>query len=246
VAAALALGGATQGWAASITIFQGSDPSVGPGGAHPNSDLAFADFTAATVFLNTIDFEGLTPGYFTSKTVASGVVMTTNNLNSVLSGLSTDNSGSPPGFNTTVGGSEYFRFGNTLNTAGSVSFNFVNPINAFGAYFSGIESTTGAAVHVSFSDGTAQDFTVNRNAVAGVTFFGFTDVGATISTVTISENVTGVPGRDTFGIDDVVFQSSLVPAGAVVPPVATPLPPAAWGGVALLAGLGANRLRKRR
>ncbi len=251
VSAIILAGASLPAMGASVTVYQGTDAPLSPGLPHPNSSAAAASFSAAAVLVQTINFEGLAPtGSFSSFPVAPGVTMTTSGLSSTLSGLSTDNSNSSLGFNTTAAGSEFFRFSNDFvngtGTLGSVDFNFITPINAWGAYFTGLESAAGANVQVQFSDGTSQVLSVTRNSSAGVSFFGFTDSGASISKVTISEDDTGQTTRDIFGIDDVVYAQNLIPTGPTQGPVAAPVPEAVWGGAALLGVFGLNGARRRR
>ena len=101
-------------------------------------------------------------------------------LSSTLSGLSTDNSNSSLGFNTTAAGSEFFRFSNDFvngtGTLGSVDFNFITPINAWGD-ISRAGVGRGANVQVQFSDGTSQVLSVTRNSSAGVSFLALPTAG---------------------------------------------------------------------
>jgi hypothetical protein len=239
LAAAMAI--AVTSLASGATVYySGADPGVGFGGARPNSDAAAAAFAAATPGSSTITFEGATLGFFSTRTVASGVSMTTNNLDSTYTGISNDNASADNylGFDTTVGGSQFFRFSNVFNTAGSVDFNFATPIDSFGAYLTGLESSVGGSVRVQYTDGTSQDIALTKAASSGtsVQFWGFVDAGASINKITFYEDSTNASGtRDIFGIDDVHYRTAAVP-----------LPAAVWGGMALLSTLaGARSIRRR-
>jgi hypothetical protein len=193
--------------AAPITFF-GQDNNVGPGGPHPVSDAAAAAFSAATGgAASKITFEGLPIGDFTTMTVAPGVSVTLSGLHDAgFSGIQNSQS-QTLGFNITPGGANYLR--NTPNFGGpnvSSTFNFAQPIDSFGFYLTGTEAPIDGSITVTFNDGTSQTLPISKNSVAGVEFFGFTDPGASISSVAINEN--GPFGtRDLFGIDDVQFRS---------------------------------------
>src|SRR5205814_1285889 len=82
------------------------------------------------------------------------------------------------GYNTTSGGSKHLRivppFGTGVITA---TFTPTVRLQAWGAYFTGIETFPSTSVKLTFDDGTSQTFDILGNAGGGVTFFGFTDPG---------------------------------------------------------------------
>ncbi len=233
--AALVLASSTAN--AAIVTYFGADAGVGPPGPYPNSDAQAAAFDAAVGAHDTITFEGLPTGDFTSLLVAPGVTATRTNLYPFLAAGINDTDrpgGVPTGFNTTPGGSQWLGIGPNANdpVGGSVTFSFANPIRAFGAYFTDTESNYPEQLTVTFNDGTARSLDVTKNPFGGgASFFGFTDFGTAISSVTINTGGGTGDNRDFFGLDDVRF-------------VAVP-EPASW----LLVGggiLGLFRLRRRR
>jgi len=223
---------------AAIIIFSGSDPGVGPGGARPNSNAAAASFDAAAGALgtvNTINFESAPLGNFAALGLGSGVTAT-------LAGTAIDsNAGitdvlgdSTLGYNTTAGGSRFLRVVPIFDIGtASATFDFDTPVQAFGTYVTGLGTAAGA-LHVVFSDGTAQDLSVAGSPSGGVQFFGFTDEGKLISSIQL--RLTGVTGsRDIFSVDDVRF----VAASEAVPEPSTLA-------IFAVAGLGAGVYLRRR
>lgn len=193
---------------ADIVIFSGSDPGVGPGGARPNSDAAAAAFDAAAAALgavNVITFESAPLGNFASLGVAPGVT-------AMLSGTDTDvNPGvtnvagdTTLGYNTTAGGGRFVRVVPIFNIGtASLEFVFATPVQAFGAYITGLGTANGN-LQFRFNDGANQSLAVGGSSNGGVRFFGFTDAGTSISSVRLE--LSGVSGtRDIFGVDDVRF-----------------------------------------
>jgi hypothetical protein len=217
---------------ATLTLFAGADPGVGPGGARPTSDAAAASFDLAVGSFDVIDFEGLTSGNFGMLTVFPGVDVTlTGTDNDADPGISTDND-TILGYNTTSGGSQHLRVVPIFDIGtASALFDFGDPINAFGTYLTGLGTANGN-LHVLFDDGSMQDLSVAGSTLGGVQFFGFTSDGAPIASVTFQlQNVTAGT-RDIFGIDDVRFSTAAPEPGTI-----------ALLGVALLALAGATRRR---
>jgi hypothetical protein len=83
---------------------------------------------------------------------------------------------------------------------------------------------------LNFNDGTSQSLPVPKNAVAGVQFFGFTDLGTSIASIVLTE-AGPFNSRDIFGIDDVRF--GLAQATTITPEPST----LAMGVAGLLSGL---------
>jgi hypothetical protein len=203
----LALVAGTAG--AAITTYSGLDAGVGPGGAHPNSTAAAATFNTAASALGTVtteDFESAALGAFTNLALPN-MTVTTSNVTAQI----TDSLVLPliEGYNTTTGGSKYLKvtppFG--IGTS-SVTMTFDNPISAWGAWFTGVGTVPNTAVSVVFDDGTTQSYNPPGSASGGIAFFGFTDPGKAIASVTVQEVLTGA-ARDIFGIDDVQFVDAL-------------------------------------
>lgn len=177
---------------------------------HPVSGAAAASFNTAIAGLGAsslITFEGLPLGAFTNLSVAPGVTINgTDYLGNKQTIRNTTNFPPGPtldGYNTTPGGAYFVEIqGNTL------TFSFASPIQAFGAYFSGIQ-TNFFQDTVNFNDGTSQVLNIpgtGTNSFTGaLSFVGFTDAGASISSVTINAGNGVTTGADFIGIDDVRF-----------------------------------------
>ena len=92
------------------------------------------------------------------------------------------------------------------NSGGSTAvFSFSTAIDAFGAFFSDTEVGFPGNITIAFNDGTSQSLGLTKGADGGgVLFFGFTDIGKSFDTVTISTGSTNSL-RDIFGIDDVRY-----------------------------------------
>ena len=198
---------------ASIITFTGGDTGVAAGGARPNSDAAAALFDAAVGSFTLITFESLAVGNFAALGVAPGVTATlTNAENAFCNGICGTND-TDLGYNTTGGGSKYVRVVPPFNSAAgaTLTFSFTTPIDAFGAYFTGTESGFPGLVNVNFNDGSSQAFNLPENgAGGGVLFWGFTDFGASILSVSVNGGATA-GSRDIFGVDDVRFRAAAVP-----------------------------------
>ena len=173
-----------------------------------------------------ITFESAPVGAFTSLAVAPGVTLTgANSQNNPQTINNTPNYPINPaldGFNTTLGGSNYLEL-----MAGTATFTFSSPIQAFGAYITGPQPFFFLDT-ITFNDGTSQSVSIpsGNNTDGGVSFAGFVDPGKTITQITINAGIPLVAG-DFIGVDDVRFVLS--PA-----PMSTPEP----GSLALLAGMG--------
>ena len=228
LAASLSLGLAASA-DASVVTFYGADNGIGPAGPFTNSAAAAANFDAATTN-SVITFEGAT-----LPNVASGVSLTS--TGDVGTGIQSTNQ-TPLGFNTTPLGSNWLQVIPDFNSAGaSWTFTFTTPISAFGAYFTDTETGFPGPLSINFNDGVLQSLPVTKTATGGgILFFGFTDIGALITAVTISTGATD-GSRDVFGIDDVRFgASNAVPLPATLPLFAT--------GLGALGLLGWRRKRK--
>jgi hypothetical protein len=185
--------------------------------------------------VNLINFESAPLGNFASLGLGSGVTATlTGTAGDADPGISNTLGDTTVGYNTTAGGSQYLRVVPIFDVGtASVTFDFDAPVQAFGTYLTGLGTAAGA-LHVVFSDGTAQDLSVAGSPSGGVQFFGFTDEGKFISSVQLQ--LTGVIGtRDIFSVDDVRF----VAASEAVPEPSTLA-------IFAIAGLGAGVYLRRR
>jgi hypothetical protein len=220
---AMALAFATGAASAAIVTFSGIDAGAGEADPRPNANAAAAAFDAAgneTIF----NFEAQPLGLFTNLALGSSVTMSS--TDAFIANLS---GGSPErlfGYNTTSGGSQYV----LLSSGGSVTFTFATPIEDFGAYFTGVQLSDNV---IAFNDGAPQSLAIPSPGAnsGGVVFFGFTDFGSAISSLTVTFPT------DIVGFDDVRFSF----VAAAVPEPGT----AALLGIAI-AGLAGVRGRRAR
>ena len=204
--ALLAVGLTAMQASASIITFTGEDLNAQPGGPFPNSNAAAASFDSAAGLIgpeNIINFESAPLGSFSSLNAAPGVTITGSDAqgdNQQI--LNAPNPAFPPldGYNTTPGGSQFLEM-----KGGSVTFTFASPVQFFGAYFSGVQ-TSFFQDTVQFSDGSSESINVpgtgTSSSEGAAAFVGFTDAGASISSITIN---TGTNGFDFIGVDDVRY-----------------------------------------
>jgi hypothetical protein len=183
---------------ASSTTFNGIDDGAAVGGPFINSVAAESSFLAAAGSYGTpytITFEDIPVGYNSNFTAAPGVNISLSgpDYGYGYSGVSDTTYGNLYGFNVTSGGSHWLGFPD-----GSATFTFAQPEHAFGAYFTGLQTTFGTTLTVNYSDGSSSqtfDLTVQDNG--GAQYFGFTDTTA-FSSVTITR-----PGIDAWGVDNI-------------------------------------------
>jgi hypothetical protein len=198
---------------AGIVRIIGSDNGAGPTDPRPNSDAAAATFDAVIGIHNTITFEGLPLGFSTPMTVFPGVTVTLTNTDPSISGIS-NMEATDEGYNTTATGSQFLQVSPIIDGGNvSVTFSFAAPISFFGAYLTGTQDSFPGPIALIFNDGSHQELVVPKNdETGGVEFFGFTDFGKAISSVTFMESGPFAQ-RDIWGIDDV-----RIPALVPLPP----------------------------
>jgi hypothetical protein len=94
----------------------------------------------------------------------------------------------------------------------TVVFDFASPIDSFGAYLTGTETGIDGTFAVSFNDGSVVSLPIGENpgTGGGVQFFGFTDAGKLITSITITE-AGPFNSRDVWGIDDIRVGIAAVP-----------------------------------
>ena len=241
---------------AAITNYYGLDVGAGPASPLPNSNAQAAAFdTAAGALgsLNLITFESLPvslPAYNSSLSLGGGVT-------ALLTGAFTHGTtgiGSTPGnlnygFNVTAGGSKYLELDiNMAASPASVTINFPSPVQAFGAYVGGV-GTGGvlSSLVAKYNDGSAQQVTLvgAPSANGGMMFFGFTDPGAQITSVTIEEAGSSGFIDDSFSLDDIRY----VATGGAAPSEPSAIPALSRWGLAVLtvvmAGIATAALKAR-
>jgi hypothetical protein len=211
---------------ASPTTYTGEDIGVTGSGPLTNSNAAYTSFYSAASGIGNvslINFESAPLGSFSSLTVAPGVTLTGSDYyshqQSILDATDYPIAPSLDGTNTTPGGKNFVEV-----NGGTITFTFADPINSFGAYLTGVQNFTQQDA-ITFSDGSTQVIDVLEAGTSGYTgavdFVGFTDSGASISSITI---FAGDTYFDAIGVDDVSYG---------VPVSATPEPGSA---VLLLTG----------
>lgn len=172
------------------TLFQGYDPTAGSLAEAPNATAAAAAFDAALPDALLYDFEspavGLTlsgDGYVAGAPILIGSLF---------------------GYNTTPGGSQF------VQAKFRVTFTFKQAIDAFGAYFTGVQAGDATLTYV---DGTATVLTLPTASSfdGGTSFFGFSDPGKAFKSVAF---YTGSLG-DYVGVDDLRF--NIVPLPGTLP-----------------------------
>lgn len=209
-----------------ITVYSGQDDGAGTGGPFPNSAAAESSFLAAAGTTDLITFENLPTGFYSPIAAATGVsiVLSAPNYGAGFSGVDNANNGNVYAFNTTAGGANWLGF-----PTGSATFNFANPVSAFGFWITGVQTTFTSTFTVSFNDGAAQTLNIPINVNGGAQYFGFVDVGGSTSAISISNL-----SNDAWGIDDVRYSSQ----GAVPEPSSLVLMGA---GLVALAGISRRK-----
>jgi len=192
-------------------LYTGEDIMATTSSPHPVSAAAAASFDSAITALgggSLITFESAPLGSFSSLTVAPGVTLTGSDLDGNNQTIR-DTSNLPgfptlDGYNTTPGGANFVEV-----QAGTLTFTFANPIQAFGAYFSGIQ-TVFFSDTITFSDGSSEQIFIpgagTSSSAGALSFVGFTDVGKSITSVTLNAGSLST-GADFIGVDDVLFQT---------------------------------------
>ncbi|HXS12611.1 MAG TPA: PEP-CTERM sorting domain-containing protein [Acidobacteriaceae bacterium] len=166
---------------ATLTTYIGSDNGASNFSQMTNSQAAEANFAAAAPGLNLITFESAVPA---GVTITGGSVTNTS-------------PGSVFGFNTTPGGSFFYYL-----QASTATFSFTTPIDSFGLYVTGLQSAVVPGETITFSDGSTESIDAPGGLSGGGAFMGFTDPGASITSVSYNANF------DIVGLDDVQYGSA--------------------------------------
>ncbi len=208
--AVLALGLIANPAKAVITTFQGSDPGAESIYSGLNSLLAASNFDAvagAMGNIHLINFENVALGNFSSLNIAPGVTATL--LNTDGGGISSEQN-TTYGYNTTVGGSQFLQVRPTfaISTA-SLDFTFVEPIQGFGAYLTGLGTAAGE-LNVIVDNEIKQQLIVTGNPFGGSQFFGFITPEKLIRNISLTLSGITSESREIFGIDDVRYIGACV------------------------------------
>ena len=163
-------------------LFTGYDAGSDSLATSPLATAAAAAFDAAVAGATVVTFDAalpagfsLTGGSITSDSICAAALC---------------------GYNTTLGGSLFHHV-----RAASVTYNFASPIDSMGAYFTGWQIGSQTLTYV---DKTTVTLAMGDAVFleGGTRFFGFTDVGAQISSVTY--NLV----NDFVSVDDIRFGSA--------------------------------------
>jgi hypothetical protein len=221
--------------AASGQTFSGVDLGAGAGAPRPNADAARAAFllaAGAPTFTQT--FEGLPLGVYSGPLdIGGGATISTVGADGgtpalIITGVTTGIS-QASGFNTTLGGTQFFQFGPTFNGPATLTISFASPTSAFGLFLSGVNTANGA-ITASFGANTF----VLPDANNGVQFLGFVSPTPITSFELLSEPNTPGGLRDIIGLDDI----ELVSVTATPEPATLAL---LGSGLALVAGFARRR-----
>lgn len=178
IAMGLGLGLASQAKAA-LVIYSGADDAVTSLADMTNASAASAAFDAAVTGATLVDFEGALP---TGLTISGGLVTNDSGCGALC------------GINTTPGGRNFlYLYG------GSATFTFANPIQAFGFYITGLQTSLVAQQTLTFSDGSNQTIDMISANGGGGAFLGFTNVGKSVTSLTYNAT------QDIVTIDDLRF-----------------------------------------
>ncbi|MEP4892000.1 MAG: PEP-CTERM sorting domain-containing protein [Aliiglaciecola sp.] len=174
----------------------GADDAVSSFGEMINAQAAASDFFDVTGAIDVFDFESAIPA---NLTITGGSTVSSS-------------CGAVCGFNTTVGGS----FWRNVN-AGSVSFTFTDPVDAFGFYVNGLQTDLVPQQTIEYVDGSLVQQIIDMPSAieGGGAFLGFVDFGQLISSVTFNAT------NDILGFDDLYFGRSATNPGD---PTAVPAP----------------------
>lgn len=223
-AGVLALGSAGIAEGAVVT-FSGSDDFVGKDAVpRPISDATAAAFDTAGSALGTItllNLDSLATGFSAVTNLGGGVTATFTDASSFFSGIATNASAGADGeLGFAISGPNFLQAAVDVGKAEmNLTFSFAQPVQGFGAYFTGIESNIPGSFTLNFNDGTSQSLALPEglssstpDGGAPAAFFGFTSAGAAITSVTLTERAPLNGARDVIGIDNIRIVS-----GAPVP-----------------------------
>lgn len=212
--------------AAALTVYSGYDAFATDVQVRPNSDAARDAYLAGTAGLGVdhlASFEGPF-GAFSSYDLGGGGTATGVDIfgaqQTILSAPLCFSS--LCGYNTTPGGIGFLSL-----YGGEATFDFLDPILAFGAYFSGAQIE---GITLTFNDGEVRSIDVPGHY--GIDFVGFSDPGKAISQVKL--NI----GNDIIAMDDLRFTTAFDQAGGVPEP-------ATWAMMIAGFGLIGATLRRR-
>lgn len=211
--------------AAALTVYSGYDALATDVQARPNSDAARDAYLAGTAGLGVdhiASFEGPYGAFSSYDLGGGGTVTGVDYLGAQQKVLTTQVCySSLCGYNTTPGGAGFLSL-----YGGEATFDFLDPILAFGAYFSGAQIE---GITLTFNDGEVRSIDVPGHY--GIDFVGFSDPGKAITQVKL--NI----GNDIMAMDDLRFTTAFEQTGGVPEPATWALMIAGFG----LVGAGLRR-----
>jgi hypothetical protein len=169
---------------AAPVIYSGFDAGASSVAAAPNASSAAASFDAAVSGATLVTFETTLP---TGFSFVGGDIRNSSACAASLCG-----------FNTTSGGANFHYIANAAGAGNSITYNFASPIDFFGAYFSGWQLTGQTIVYTDGSQ-VVLNMPAGDPTNGGLLFYGFTDFGANISSITYTRQ------GDIVAIDDIRF-----------------------------------------
>lgn len=192
---------------ATIRLFCGLDAVTASSDPRPNSNAALAQFVviaAAQNSMSVADFDGLADRTL-SGPVASNMSMASTNVDALNGGI---DSGDDVilGFNTTPSIGKHYRLWSDVDTTpASVTFTFATPVNAFGAFFTGVGTSFGdTSIKWTTSLGT-NTLGLGEFPTGSVQFCGFIDSELFTSvTIEIAPEAGGAID-DVLGVDDAFY-----------------------------------------
>jgi hypothetical protein len=214
-AVALALSLASS--AASAQIFSGVDVGGGVGGPRANSDAArLAWLAAAGTVIATETFEGIAVGSTAPLGLAGGMTLTTTGAPVVGSLNQVTNNQDPQiGYNTTVGGENFYRLSPDFGGVATLTITFASGVNSFGTYITGVQTAFGTTSATFGSLAFLLADTQGAPGQAGVQFLGFVSA-LPVTSVTFTTVANPLVGRDIMGFDDIAIATSAVPEPGTV------------------------------
>lgn len=179
-------------------VYSGYDAGSTSLAGSPNATAAAAAFDLATGPLSIIDFESAVPAGVSISTGSTGgmigdasVVCATPDLHCYAT--------SPT---------------NVFRNNG-LTFSFTTPIDSFGAYWTGWQNA-GQTITIEYMNGGTDvlNMPAGDPSAGGTLFFGFTDVGASISGIVYTAG--SGTSTDAVGIDDVRYGTNSVPEPSIL------------------------------
>lgn len=219
---------------ATIFLFCGQDAVNFTNDPRPVSNAAFAQWAVIAGSNASISFATFENQAINAQNGLMGPGMNVSSTNNSASHGVLDTDDVILGFNTTPGGRKHYRLDSEDNTNAVVmTFNFADPINSFGAWFTGVGTAAGIAEIEWTNSVGVQKIVLGELSGGSVQFCGFVDLNESFTQVRVQLLPESGGILDEFGVDDVGYSNC------------NPVPePASIS--AIVIGLAALARRKRR